>query len=96
MPTAFTILPQILGRRYIRHSNSNSGRKGSELDQNDLEEISIAIRYFQESEVLVHCIPTAIYLGFGRLITILMEIVGCTDTNKLLYLGTYLTDFNFL
>ena len=65
MPTAFTILPQILGRRYMRHSSSNSGRKGSELDQTDLEEISIAIRYFLEPEVLVHCVPTAVYLGFG-------------------------------
>jgi len=76
MPTAFTILPQILGRRYIRHSSSNSGRKGSELDHNDLEEISIAIGYFLESEVLVQCIPTAIYLGFGQLTTILKEILG--------------------
>ena len=53
MPTAFTILPQVLGRRYIHNSSSNSGRKGSELDQNDLREICIAVRYCLELEDLV-------------------------------------------
>jgi len=76
MPTTFAILPQIWGRCYIRHSSFNSRRKGSELDQNDLGEISIAVRYFLEPEVLVLCVSAAIYLGFGRLITILKEILG--------------------
>ena len=75
MRTAFVFCHRLWGG--TRHSSSNSGRKGSELDQNDLGEISNAVRYFLEPEILVHCVPAAIYLGFGRLITILKEIVGC-------------------